>query len=420
MNGNGMNGGMNNGMNHYGMNNNQMNRNGMNGYSANGGGGNENEANDQTVLKKIRNVTYVFSLIYVIVGIALIAAPNVMINVLGFILGLLAFALGIYRLVVYFTQQRIESYLATDLFAGVLLAVLGFICLIYHNQVLTYVTIIFGVLLIFGSVLKMQYSIIMQKVGHLYWWIALILGMVSVVFSVLAIMKPPFIANMYVVVVGAFLLYDGITSLVTAFLGEHFMKQLRKGITKGWGHAPDPSQIPPAQNNQAFATNQPGWSQGYAQNGTYPQQAAGMSAVPAPEQKKNSFLSGFSSLFKKKEKESPAGEGLGHPQAGDPFSSTPSGDASMAGVSFDAGKEAASSPAPESTAVPASAEAPEAEAPSEETEEVVEESVLTPDAPDSDGEADQDPLQELKPDPVAPGEEMPKPRFDPETGKPIE
>ena len=73
-----------------------------------------------------------------------------------------------------------------------------------------------------------------------------------------------------------------------------------------------------------------------------------------------------------------------------------------------------------SAPVPASAEAPEAEAPSEETEEVVEESVLTPDAPDSDGEADQDPLPELKPDPVAPGEEMPKPRFDPETGKPIE
>lgn len=340
-------------------------------------------------LKKIRNLTFIIAGILIVIGIALMAAPAVMNNVLGFLLGAISFCLGIYRLVVYFRLQRIESVIATDLFLGILFAVIGFVCLIYHGQMITYGPLIFGLFLIFGCVIKIQDAMILQKIGHMNWWLPLILGFVSLIFSVLVIIKPGFIEGIFLPLSGFFLFYDGVTCFGTGAMWEVFQRQLKKGVTTGWGHPPvpgeetpsgaaaDPMSVPAADGAAAGAAEQ------------------GMSAVPAPEEKKPSI---FSKLFGKKEpseadtlggtQTAPSGD-KGSAEVEDAvyetldeqaFSSTPH-DASMPGVHFES--------VPEESAPPVSAEA----------------------APAAD------PLPELRPDPVTPEEPMPAAHFDPETGE---
>ena len=400
---------------------------------------------EDTILKKVRNLTLLIGVIFVVLGIALIAKPERMGNLLGFLLGLLCFGLGIYRLVVYFRHQRLVSYLATDLFLGVGLAVLGFICLIFHNQVMTYVTVIFGMFLILGSVVKMQNAINLQKLGYENWWIILILGFVTLGFSVLVILKPRFIADFYLVLVGWFLLYDGATAIFAALYGDHYVKLVRKGLA-GPGvvrpsHNPDaPASSPSQAGPEAHAE-----SSAYGQDGTGPVPGAdyNMTGVPEPE-KKNKAKGFFGKLFgRKKEKESaqedgtvshmqdeitrpeepaPTAEEPYHPLDDDPFSSRPTHDASMEGVSFDAPQSAdpVSHTGSDDNPAPAHDEMLHEETAGESASDDAafydeQGPVLTPDAPETGSdisdyapEASHDPLPELIPDPVKPDESMPE------------
>ncbi len=418
---------------------------------------------EQEALKKVRNLTYITSGIFVAVGLALIIAPVQMNSVLGFLLGAIAFALGIYRLVVYFRHQRLETVIATDLFFGVLLSMVGFFCLIYHSQVLTYVTLIFGACLIFGGAVKIQNAMILQRMGHMVWWLPLIGGMVSFIFAVLVTLNPAFIANIFLSLAGVFILYDGLSSLGSVVMWEVFQKQLSKGKTTGWGHPPVPGEEPETKEPKASAA---AYAAGAAAMAAGPHRSAqeaaaasgaadGMDASHAPEEKKKFSFFG---LFKKKEAEEGASfdagsrvpddvetlsSGIAHSGPAvnadtvyekldeQPLKTPGEGPAFAADGALEAGvapdlslKGAADEPAQgegapdepaESGSAPAGYTAGEPSA-----EQPAPGGTASGEAASADPGPFSDPLPELKPDPVKPGEELPPMHFDPETGKKLD
>ena len=409
---------------------------------------------EDKILKQFRTTSILQAVIFIVAGIALIAKPVQMGNLLGFILGALCFGLGIYRLVVYFRHQRLEALLDTELFWGIGLAVLGFICLLYHNQVLTYVTVIFGIFLIAGSVIKVQNSIILLRLDDPNWWIGLILGLVSVVFAVMVILKPKFIADIFLVVAGWFILYDGISSLAVVIMSGMFIKKLKNGYVPPVPHAPKPdfTAAGPDEKKEHHGFFHFHKKEEAAEEAAAPYQ--NMSGVPEPEQpakkKKGFSLFGFG---KKKEESAetepqteipqetvikPAASDVQdaayHPLNTDPFSSAPSNDASMEGVSFDAAPGSEGAPAHEAAAA-AETETPYANPlpelkpdPADPSSDTMPELKPDPVDPSADGmpelkpdpvDPSADSMPELIPDPVAPGEEMPQMNFDPDTGEPL-
>ena len=383
------------------------------------------------VLKKIRNLTLILGAVFVVIGIALIASPDKMSNFLGFLLGAIAFILGIYRLVMYFRHQRFESFLATDLFLGVGLSAVGFICLLYHGKLFTYATIIFGLMLIAGGVMKIQIAIILEKLGCDNWWISVIFGLVSLALSLLIIIKPNFIVEIFLILAGVFLLIDGLTAFGSIFMLTSYLKALKEGRTT-------------RKAKPVYGSEEGGGS--VFTDGTEKQESAQFtgspfrdehgapapgytpySAVPPAEEKPKKKFS-FSSLFKKKEKSEPeitpapapqsAPEDTAVPSSGaDPFSAAPSSDASMEGVSFDAEPHAASS---HTSYTDDSASAYDADGAQES------DSSAGYDAYGSSSYDDnyysEDPMPELTPDPIPEGtdiNDLKGANFDPETGEPL-
>ena len=396
---------------------------------------------EDKILKRVRNLTILQAVIFIVAGIALIANPERMSNLLGFLLGALCFGLGIYRLVIYFRHQRLESYLATELFLGVGLAVLGFVCLLYHGQVMSYVTVIFGLFLIAGSVIKMQNCMILQKLNHPNWWICLIMGLISIVFSVFVIIKPKFIADVFLVVVGWFLLYDGATSLATVIFSEMFMKKLRNGYVPPVQPLPQPNvgeasgESKDGKGGGLFHFHKPsGNEEAGASADAAGAASEGMTGIPEPEKPKKK-KGGFPLFhFKKDEDTSNLSEGEPEhmqnevirpetpdsdaadasykPLDDDPFSSNPTHDAVMEGVSFDAvpGTE---TPAHESGA------ASEETVPEEAADDAsAYEDPLPELKPDEDASYT-DPLPELKPDEISYPHPLPELKPDPLSGDPV-
>ena len=214
----------------------------------------------EELLKKVRLVTIVFAAVYILMGIAMIAFQLQFKSVLGIVLGIAACAFGAFRLFTYFKKSRNETLIATDLFIGTVFLLLGIICLVKHSVVLDFVELVFGLMLFAGALIKIQNAIDLHHLGYQNWWIVLIFGCVSVVFSVLVILKPDFVLSIYMTIAGVFLIYDGAANLASVFFYNTVAGRIKKGL--------DPNPAPKPKKEEPADPGGPG-NGGPAEGGAY-------------------------------------------------------------------------------------------------------------------------------------------------------
>jgi uncharacterized membrane protein HdeD (DUF308 family) len=205
---------------------------------------------DESVLKTVRNVTLIFAVLYTALGIVTLLFSKQVVSVLGYLLGAGLAAFGLYRLFLYFRRKRTAQLLAYDLFAGALLIAFGVICLVYHSKVTAYIAIIFGILLLAGSIIKFQNAIDLQRIGLSHWALVLLLGLVTLGMGVLLILKPAFIGRFYLLAAGIFLVYDGISDFAIVFLFAKRRHQIRKEEKQR--EEADPTPASPAKAEDPF------------------------------------------------------------------------------------------------------------------------------------------------------------------------
>ena len=169
----------------------------------------------------------IFAAVYLIMGIALIASPDGMSKILGIVVGLIAMALGAFVMTEYFRYQRLSSILASELFSGAILILIGFICIIKNSELLAYAPIIFAVMIIASGVMKMQTAINTQVLGFDNWWIMVMLALVSVAATVLVIVRPALIDNRFMIFTGIFFIYEAASDAFSLYLGEKYYEALK-------------------------------------------------------------------------------------------------------------------------------------------------------------------------------------------------
>ena len=179
-------------------------------------------------LKNFRNFMIIFAAVYLIMGIALIASPDGMSKILGIVVGLIAMALGAFVMTEYFRYQRLSSILASELFSGAILILIGFICIIKNSELLAYAPIIFAVMIIASGVMKMQTAINTQVLGFDNWWIMVMLALVSVAATVLVIVRPALIDNRFMIFTGIFFIYEAASDAFSLYLGEKYTALARR------------------------------------------------------------------------------------------------------------------------------------------------------------------------------------------------
>lgn len=170
---------------------------------------------DEETMKSVRKVTLISAAIFAATGILIIIFRATVSEVIGYAIGIVLTALGAIRLVQYAVVQRKKSMLATWLYEGAILAFCGIFCLVHHSQVFGYASLIFCILLLAGSIIKIQNAIDLKRIGAAHWWVILILAAVSMVSAILLAWNPDFIRQAYVRFIGIFMLYDGLSAAFT-------------------------------------------------------------------------------------------------------------------------------------------------------------------------------------------------------------
>ncbi len=164
-------------------------------------------------LKKFKAGFIVSSIFYIVLGIILIIWPQISIRVICKLFGLLILALGIGRVIRYFSNIEYDTPFQLDFAHGILNILIGIFMLISPNALVIALPVVLGIVILIDSVLRLQISIDLKRLQYDDWLVSFILALVTTVFGVLLLFNP-FVGSMVLTrFIGISLTIDGIINL---------------------------------------------------------------------------------------------------------------------------------------------------------------------------------------------------------------
>ena len=124
------------------------------------------------------------SLATMILGILLIAWPEVVIQVIAYVVGAFFIIKGAYQVVNYFIIKGQNDFFNNDLLMGVISVLVGIAALVIGEDIANVFRVIVGIWLIYESLVRINTAIKLNSAGIPVWKYVLILALIILVFGV--------------------------------------------------------------------------------------------------------------------------------------------------------------------------------------------------------------------------------------------
>ncbi len=167
----------------------------------------------EKILKKLKTNVVISSLLCVLLGLVLLFWPGLSIQIVCTAVGAVLIISGAIRMISYFTLKDGSMYSQINLIFGIIFAVVGVWIVMKPDKVLAIIPIIVGIVIALHGLHNLQQAIQLCKDQYDKWWVALLLGILTVGFGVLLICRPFAAIDTVVMLIGAFLIYDGLSNI---------------------------------------------------------------------------------------------------------------------------------------------------------------------------------------------------------------
>ncbi|MDE6737813.1 MAG: DUF308 domain-containing protein [Lachnospiraceae bacterium] len=165
------------------------------------------------LLKRLKTNIVISAILCVVLGIVLVVWPDLSRQIVCIAIGAVLLISGGVRLAVYFTNKDGSMYAQMSLIAGIVLAVVGVWILMKPDKVLAIIPIIVGIVIVLHGINDLQQAVSLCKDKYDKWWVALVLGLLTIGFGVLLICRPFEALDTVVMMIGLFLIYDGLSDI---------------------------------------------------------------------------------------------------------------------------------------------------------------------------------------------------------------
>lgn len=177
------------------------------------------------ILKELKTHYFISTILYTLLGIVLLCFPGITTKTICFTLAVILILIGIGYIISYIKKDFRNLYNQYDLVIGIS-AVLGGICIfLFVEMLLSILPIGLGIAVLLSGVMKFQRSLDMMRAKYSRWWIFLILSLLSAGLGVLLILHPFKSVLITVRVIGAVMIWNGITDVIT---GVFFIKKMKE------------------------------------------------------------------------------------------------------------------------------------------------------------------------------------------------
>ena len=179
---------------------------------------------------------------YLVCGVLLIVLRDQAVTIAAYAFAALMLICGVWQVIVYLRSVPIRRITEARLAIGLIL-VLGGALLAFSPDILhDLLPVAWGLSLLFGAFLKIQYAFDEMALKIRRWWILLIFAAFSLATGILALLRPDFLGENEKLVIGIMLIVEAILDMTVYFLLSHAMKHQPSGtVTLTPSAAPVPA-----------------------------------------------------------------------------------------------------------------------------------------------------------------------------------
>ncbi len=178
-------------------------------------------------LKQSAWMAVIESLATALIGIFLVAWPNVVIKVIAYIVGIFFVVKGAYQVINYFVTKGQNDFFNNELLAGVISILVGITALIMGEEIANVFRIIIGIWMIYESLVRMNTAIKLHAAGIEAWRYILILALVMLVFGVFI----TFYSGAVVALIGWMMILVGIVGIVGDVIFIQYVNAIVEKLT---------------------------------------------------------------------------------------------------------------------------------------------------------------------------------------------
>ena len=175
-------------------------------------------------------------------GLLLIFLGNLALRITAYVLAGVMILCGVWSIIVYLRSDPVRRITESRLATGLILLVAGSLLAFNPNYLEDILPFIWGLALLFGGFLKIQYAFDEKSVQVKKWWIMLIFAAFSLIVGIIALLNPAFLGENRNLVIGILLVLEAILDITVFFLLRHALKK---------------SSQPLATVSQTFSPNEP-------------------------------------------------------------------------------------------------------------------------------------------------------------------
>lgn len=139
---------------------------------------------------------------------------------------------GVISLINYLRKDISGILYRYDLVVGLSAVLGGILVIIKVDQLLSLIPVVLGFLVTISGILKMQNSVDMLRLGQGTWYVAFCMAILNIIFGIVLLIDP-FSRELLVYLLGAALIFSGITDLYVTISISHRLADLvqENGIT---------------------------------------------------------------------------------------------------------------------------------------------------------------------------------------------
>lgn len=146
-------------------------------------------------------------------GLVLLIWPGTTTRIVCMLLGSVLLAYGGFQTVICLMNKEKTFFSQGMLIFGIVVAVIGLWILLRPEMIIMAVPLIIGVLIIIHGVHNVIQAVDLQREAYDKWWIALLFGVLTVIFGGLLVYNPFEAAEAAIRIIGISLIYDGASDM---------------------------------------------------------------------------------------------------------------------------------------------------------------------------------------------------------------
>ncbi len=183
----------------------------------------KNTKNRKSKRRNAANTITIASIAYLVMGIIMVIFPQATKDFLCLALGAALTIYGLFNIISFLRDK--EKGMFFELIVGVLATAFGIFSLISPASVADIIMTVIGVLIVVDSLLDIKHSIDLKALGMKYWWIYTALSTAVIILGLCTIFFADFFGSALIVLLGAILIYEGVSSLAVTIMIGHYAKK---------------------------------------------------------------------------------------------------------------------------------------------------------------------------------------------------